>query len=288
MDTVLILIALASAFCFALALVLTQFGLRTTAPLTGAAIAVPTTALLFLVISPLTVGWDQWACSSATTFAVVGLFFPVAVTLLTFSANWRIGPNLTGTLGNLTPLFAVVLAIVLMGEAPNATQGLGIVAISAGVTLLFVGRGNGDARPALWTLGLPLSAAFLRGIAQPMVKWGMADWPSPFAAVTIGYMVSAVVMGGVILGRRDGGDHALDLIGAVVVGPRAGDRDRPCALERAEHLLSHREQGHRGAPVSTLCVMWVNAFGARTRLDVDFVDGPRQRRSMGTGVVQTG
>jgi drug/metabolite transporter (DMT)-like permease len=167
---------------------------------------VPTTALLFLVISPLTVAWDQWACSSATTFAVVGLFFPVAVTLLTFSANRRIGPNLTGTLGNLTPLFAVVLAIVLMGEAPNATQGLGIVAICAGVALLFVGRGNGDARPALWTLGLPLSAAFLRGIAQPMVKWGLADWPSPFAAVTIGYMVSAVVMGGVILGRRDGGD----------------------------------------------------------------------------------
>jgi len=206
MDTVLILIALASAFCFALALVLTQFGLRTTAPLTGAAIAVPTTALLFLVISPLTVAWDQWASPSATTFAVVGLFFPVAVTLLTFSANWRIGPNLTGTLGNLTPLFAVVLAIVLMGEAPNATQGLGIVAICAGVALLFVGRGNGDARPALWTLGLPLSAAFLRGIAQPMVKWGLADWPSPFAAVTIGYMVSAVVMGGVILGRRGGGD----------------------------------------------------------------------------------
>ena len=206
MDTVLILIALASAFCFALALVLTQFGLRTTAPLTGAAIAVPTTALLFLVISPLTVAWDQWSCSSATTFAVVGLFFPVAVTLLTFSANRRIGPNLTGTLGNLTPLFAVVLAIVLMGEAPNATQGLGIVAICAGVALLFVGRGNGDARPALWTLGLPLSAAFLRGIAQPIVKWSLADWPSPFAAVTIGYMVSAVVMGGVILGRRIGGD----------------------------------------------------------------------------------
>ena len=52
MDTVLIFTALASAVCFALALVLTQFGLRTMAPLTGAAIAVPTTALLFLVISP--------------------------------------------------------------------------------------------------------------------------------------------------------------------------------------------------------------------------------------------
>ncbi len=203
MDTVLILTALASAFCFGLALVLTQFGLRTMAPLTGAAIAVPTTALLFLVISPLTISWEQWAISSATTFAAVGLFFPVAVTLLTFSANRRIGPNLTGTLGNLTPLFAVLLAIALMGESPKANQGLGIAAICAGVAFLFAGRGNGDARPALWALALPLSAAFLRGIAQPMVKWGLTDWASPFAAVTIGYMVSAFVMGGVILSRRD-------------------------------------------------------------------------------------
>ena len=206
MDIPLSLIALTSAFCFALALVLTQFGLQTTTPFAGAAIAVPTTALLFLMISPFSVAWDQWVGPSATAFAMVGLFFPVAVTLLTFSANGRIGPNLTGTLGNLTPLFAVILAIVLMGEAPNATQGLGIATICAGVALLFVGKGNGDARPPLWALILPLGAAFLRGIAQPIVKWGLADWPSPLAAVTIGYIVSAVVMGGVVLSRRHNGD----------------------------------------------------------------------------------
>ena len=206
MDIPLSLIALTSAFCFALALVLTQFGLQTTTPYTGAAIAVLTTALLFLLISPFTVAWDQWVGPSAATFAVVGLFFPVAVTLLTFSANRRIGPNLTGTLGNLTPLFAVMLAIILMDEAPNAIQGLGIGAICAGVALLFIGKGNGDARPPLWALILPLGAAFLRGIAQPMVKWGLADWPSPLAAVTIGYIVSAVVMASVVLSLRHNGD----------------------------------------------------------------------------------
>ena len=55
MDAALVLTAFASAFCFALALVLAQFGLRTTMPLTGAAIALPTTALFFLIISPLTI-----------------------------------------------------------------------------------------------------------------------------------------------------------------------------------------------------------------------------------------
>ena len=206
MDTALILIAVASAFCFALALVLTKVGLRAMTPLIGAAIAVPTTALIFLIISPLTVAWDQWTSASVTTFAVVGLFFPVAVTLLTFSANQRIGPNLTGTLGNLTPLFAIALAIVLMGEEPNMNQWLGITAICIGVALLFVDKGISDLRPTLWTLTLPLGAAFLRGIAQPMVKWGLLDWPSPFAAVTIGYVVSAMIMGGIIMILHRSGD----------------------------------------------------------------------------------
>ena len=93
-----------------------------------------------------------------------------------------------------------------MDETPKAIQGLGIAAICGGVALLFPGRDNDNLRPVIWALALPLSAAFLRGIVQPMVKWGLTDWPSPFAAVTIGYIVSAVVMGGVILTRRRRGD----------------------------------------------------------------------------------
>ena len=202
MDMGLVLIALASAFCFALALVLTQFGLRTTKPMNGAAIAVPTTAVLFVLISPFTVPWDMWHGRSVMIFAAVGLFFPVAVTLLTFSANRIIGPNLTGTLGNLTPLFAVALAVALLDEVPRIAQMAGIAAICAGVAMLFAGRGHGDMRPALWAWALPLGAALLRGVVQPLVKLGLDAWPSPFAAATIGYVVSAMVLGGVVITAR--------------------------------------------------------------------------------------
>ncbi len=200
MDTALVLTALASAFCFALALVLTQFGLRTAQPMTGAAIAVPTTAVLFVLLSPVTVQWADWHTPSALKFAAAGIFFPVAVTLLTFSANRHIGPNLTGTLGNLTPLFAVALAVLLLGEIPSGPQLAGIAAICAGVAMLFMGRSRTPTAP--WLLALPLAAALVRGVVQPVVKLGLLDWPNPFAAATVGYVVSALVMGGVMAARR--------------------------------------------------------------------------------------
>ncbi len=57
----------------------------------------------------------------------------------------------------------------------------------------------------LLTLLFPLTAAMLRGAAQPLIKLGLANWPSPFAAVTIGYVISAFIIGGFVLALRN--DH---------------------------------------------------------------------------------
>jgi uncharacterized membrane protein len=39
-----------------------------------------------------------------------------------------------------------------------------------------------------------LAAAVIRGTVQPVVKLGLEGWPSPFAAVLIGYTISASVI----------------------------------------------------------------------------------------------
>lgn len=197
MDMQLILLCLLSACCFAIALVLTKFGLRVLPPLSGAAISVPSTALLFLLISPLTIDTVAFDAHGAVIFAVAGLFFPIAVTLLTFSGNRHLGPAVTGALGNMSPLFAVLIAIAVLGEAPSALQAAGLGVVTFGVVLIVLGRGKGVrldvARFPLWALALPIAAALVRGVVQPMVKLGLASWPDPFAAVTIGYLVSAIV-----------------------------------------------------------------------------------------------
>lgn len=189
-------LALVSAGFFGLALMLTPFGLRHLAPPQGAAVAVSTTALAFLVASPALVDWGAAAWPAVAVFAAVGALFPAAVTILTFSANRRLGPHVTGALGNLAPLFAVLLAAALLGEVPRTGQAAGILVVVAGATLLATASGGGSAVPARAALLLPLAAALLRGLVQPAVKLGFESWPDPYAAATIGYLVSAAVVTG--------------------------------------------------------------------------------------------
>ena len=200
-----IILVLSSAFGLALALVLTQFGLRTHTPLGGACISVPTTTLLFLTLSPLTIDFSEWHNGSAVLFFAVGLLFPATVTLLTFTSNRLTGPNITGALGNLTPLFAVAMAVLFLGEKPTMGQLTGIATVFIGIALLL--NGGNQFRTfsiAAWSVALPLLAALIRGLVQPVIKLGLEDWPNPFAAVTLGYLVSTLLIltVGVIKGAR--------------------------------------------------------------------------------------
>lgn len=194
MNGAVIALSLGAAFCFGLALVLTQLGLRGMGAVRGASISVPSTACLFLVAASLSVDFSRWDWAAVTMFVMAGFLFPAPVTMLTFESNRRIGPNLTGALGNLAPLFAVALAVVLLGETPGPGQLLAIVVVLAGVVMLFDVTRSSVSQLAMWTLALPLAAAFLRGVVQPVVKVGLGSWPDPIAAVTIGYAVSAAIV----------------------------------------------------------------------------------------------
>lgn len=189
-----VLLAFGAALFFGLALVLTQAGLRHLGPLQGASISVSSATFLFAVLSPVTIGFRVWVGESAMIFALIGCLFPATVTMLTFYGNRRFGPNLTGALGNLAPLFAVLIAVVALGETPGTGKIAGVLIIVFGVVLLYrvprIGRGEGFE----WAFALPLAAAFIRGLVQPMVKIGLEAWPNPFVPVTIGYLISTLVV----------------------------------------------------------------------------------------------
>jgi drug/metabolite transporter (DMT)-like permease len=191
MDTAVVMLALGAAMGFGLSLVLTQIGLRNLTPLRAASISVPSTALAYLALSPVLLDLTGFTAGSALLFALAGCLFPAAVTVLTFEGNRRVGPALAGALGNLSPVFAVLLALVLLGEVPGSGQLAGMAVILLGV-LLIVGAPRVAPRDGFaWAIALLLLAAGIRGLVQPVVKLGLEAWPSPFAATVIGYMMSA-------------------------------------------------------------------------------------------------
>ena len=188
------LLAFAASGLLAVGLILAQQGLRYLTPSQGAVVSVPSATLLLWLMAAPGIDWTEASWRAAAIFAGVGLFFPASVTLLTFESNRRMGPSVAGALGNLSPLFAVGFAVIVLGEAPRPMQAVGIAAIVAGVAALSLNRRWLGTSWPLWAVMLPLGGAAIRGIIQAVTKIGMAIWPSALAAGLIGYTVSTLVI----------------------------------------------------------------------------------------------
>lgn len=185
--------AVTAAALFGAALVTTHSGLRHMDALSGARVSIPTATLLFW-LSAAVFDWSGWRASAAGIFALVGIFFPAVVTLLTFASNQRLGPTVAASIGSTAPMFAVLGAAVFLSEPLGGRELIATAIIVLGSMLLSkpddVGAGGGP-RAALW---LPWSAAVLRALAQVLSKAGLALWPNPFAAALVGYTVSAAAV----------------------------------------------------------------------------------------------
>src|SRR5262245_55586046 len=193
MDLATALALLASAF-LGTAVVLANVGLRHIDPARGALISIPSTTAMFWLLAPFLYRGEGWNETALAIFAVVGLVFPAVVTLLNFASNRITGPTIAGTVSSTTPLFAVLGAILFLGEPLTLGAAGGTAAIVLGVVALSA-RGGGAARSwAAWVILLPLAGAAIRGGSQAAVKAGLSLWPEPFVAVLVGYTVSCATI----------------------------------------------------------------------------------------------
>jgi drug/metabolite transporter (DMT)-like permease len=207
--TTAISLALASTFGFGAGFVLTQFGLRWMPPWLGVAISIPTSTLLFWCLAPFFVDPRDGNLKAVALFACVGLFFPGTVALLNFESNRLMGPNIAGALSSIAPVFAIALAIVILGEHIRGPQLLALAAIVVGITLMYRGQVGLSGR-SRWLLALPVAASAIRGVIQPIVKFGFEWWPNPIAAAVVSYTVSSAVLIVSALGRAGGSMPMID------------------------------------------------------------------------------
>ena len=199
-----LLLAGLSSLCFGIALVTGRIGLRTLDARSGAAISIPTATLLFVMAAPFALDLEGFSIAAALWFALVGLFFPALVTLLTFRSNEQLGPTVTSAVSGTAPLFALLAAALIIGERVPAQAAMAAFAIVAGVGVLsWNPRALGPGFTG-WSFLWPISGAAVRGLAQAAAKAGLLLWPNAFAAGLIGYLVSSVTVIGVDrLSRRE-------------------------------------------------------------------------------------
>ena len=202
MITAAPLLALGAAACFGSALVVTQFGLKHAASIAGATVSITLTLIAWCALSPLLLDLEAWHVGALALFALVGLFYPALVTLLTYESNRKLGPTLTGAVSCTAPIFAIITAMLLLGEPLGLPIAFGGAVVISGLMLL-AGRAPLQASPG-WRLALPLAGALFRGVAQTLTKLGLLLWPSAFAAALVGYATSAAIMWGTAAARPHG------------------------------------------------------------------------------------
>jgi len=193
MDSAIALALVSSAF-LGTAVVLANVGLRYLHPARGALVSIPVTTAAYWLLAPFLLRLDGWNGAAFAIFAAVGLVFPAVVTLLNFASNRIAGPTIAGTVSSTTPLFAVLVAIVLLGEPLTLAAATGTAAIVLGVIAFTGKRGSGSRHVTAAALLLPLAGAAIRGGAQAAVKGGLELWPEPFVAVLVGYTVSCATI----------------------------------------------------------------------------------------------
>src|SRR5467141_1265206 len=126
---------LASAF-LGTAVVLANVGLRHLDPARGALVSIPSTTVFFLLLAAFLFRDEGWDPRAFAIFAVVGLILPALVPFLNFASNRLTGPTVAGTVSSTTPLFAVLGAILFLGEPLSPAAMAGTAAIVLGVFAL--------------------------------------------------------------------------------------------------------------------------------------------------------
>jgi len=191
---VAIAFALLSSLCFGIAHVTARIGLRRLDARAGAAISVPSAALLFIVAAPFALDLSQFSATAALLFVVVGVFFPAVVTLLNFRSNELLGATATSTVSGTTPLFALVAAALLLDEKIPARAAVAAAGVVLGIALLSWNPGGVRRQFIGWPLLVPLAGAVVRALAQVGARAALLLWPNPFAASLIGYAVSSAAV----------------------------------------------------------------------------------------------
>jgi len=229
-----VLLALAAGFLFGAMTVALLVALRR-APSAGlATLATTGTALVVAVIS-FAMSGERFDDGSLAWFVLAGALAPTASQLLFTYAVREVGASRTSVIVGAAPLFAVVLAIVALGEPVQAPLVVGAVLVVAGGGMLVLERG----RPQhLRAYGLLLAAASAIAIAarDNLARAVLHDSSAPpLAALVVTLVTGTVLTLAIVLVRN--GPGAISVRGAlpfVPVGAVFGI-SYVCLFEAYEH-----------------------------------------------------
>lgn len=204
------LFALLGALCIAAGNICVRRGARRINPNHGVLLTVLIGPPIFVALAfiggemkhALDLPWQAYVL-----FASAGVVHFVLGRGLNFSAIRVIGASRSSVIVGAAPVFAVALAVPILGETIGWLVGLGALIIIAGSILMTagervrdnsqVGAASVSGSPTMVTqgIGLALGAAFFWGISPILIKLGLGEADFPMLGTLVSYSMAALFMG---------------------------------------------------------------------------------------------
>jgi drug/metabolite transporter (DMT)-like permease len=130
-------------------------------------------------------------------FILVGIFVPGVARFFIFKGIERLGAPISSCLTNSGPLFAILIAVLFLGEQPTATNILGAMSIVGGIIAL---SWKGTAKT--WhtrDLLFPIIAAFLFAARDNLVRFAVVQIASPVVGAAIAAATSFLTMSSIYI-----------------------------------------------------------------------------------------
>lgn len=178
------LIALCTAVLYASALVSARRGLKYSTPATVTCVSVVVQTIVLGSAVALTGGIPEVSLVSVLLFVFVGLM-QLGVRLFAYTGVAKIGASRSSTLQSISPLVSSAIAITALHERVNFTIMSGTLLVVLGIVLVSRRPEDQILTFRWWHLLLPVAAAFLTGINQPIRRYALllSNEPLFFAAL---------------------------------------------------------------------------------------------------------
>jgi DME family drug/metabolite transporter len=177
-----------TAFSFGLTAVLVRKGLSESTAVTATFVisGVQVVVLsLLLVLSPPSLSWV-----AVGYFVVAGLLAATMGRTLNYMSIDRLGVPISTSLSGTNPLFTIVFASILIGEAVEVSTVAGTVLVVAGIALISGWGGENGVNKR--DLVIPLTAASFYALSSIVRKTALNMLPEPVLGAVVGALASLV------------------------------------------------------------------------------------------------
>ena len=200
-------IAIALAFAASLALSSNHIFVRLgTQRISGSAAALIAAGVGSIIAMPLALAFDLGEMKNLPLivipwFLLLGAVHHPVGRVLSFTSISMIGPIRSAPIINLSPVFTIALAMLVLGERPGVPVILGtLVVVGGGVMMLLGGRrGQSDPEaPAINNLGYLLAAGTAVALASVHIiaRHIVTDFAPPLTTAAFGLTIGFLMLGG--------------------------------------------------------------------------------------------